>query len=43
MDEGIIHKKIINPTILYSLMEQKLKGNDAKVEEGDIHTVARNR
>ena len=43
MDEGIISKKIINPTVLYSLMEEQLKGNDAKVEEGDIHMVARNR
>ena len=43
MDEGIISKKIINSTILYSLMEQQLKGNDAKVEERDIHMVARNR
>ena len=43
MNEGIISKKIINPTILYSLMEQQLKGNDTKVEERDIHMVARNR
>ena len=43
VDEGIISKKIIDPTTLYSLMEQQLRENDAKVKERDIHMVARNR
>ena len=43
IDEGIKTKKIVDPTILYTLMEQQLKGSDAKVEEGDVHMVAEDR
>ena len=43
IDEGIKTKKIVDTTILYSLMEQQLKGSDAKVEEGDVHMVAEDR
>ena len=31
VDEGIISKKIIDPTTLYSLMEQQLKESETKV------------
>jgi len=43
LNERIKTKKIIDPTILYSLMEQQLKGSDAKVEEGDVHMLAEDR
>ena len=43
VDEGIKTKKIVDPTILYSLMEQQLKKSDAKVKEGDVHMVVENR
>ena len=43
IDEGIKTKKIVDPTILYSLMEQQLKRSDAKVEEGDVHMVVEDR
>ena len=33
-------KRSLTPTILYYLMEQQLKGSDAKVEEGDVHIVS---
>ena len=39
IDEGIKSKKIVDLTILYSLMEQQLKGS----EEGDVHMVAEDR
>ena len=40
IEKGTKTKKIVDPTILYSLMEQQLKGSDAKVKEGDVHMVA---
>ena len=35
----VLRPRRFEPTILYSLMEQQLKGSDAKVEEGDVHMV----
>ena len=43
INEGIKTKKIVHPTILYSLMEQQLKESDAKIEEGDVHMMAEDR